>query len=94
MNNTMFTYNRAYYSGRSTSGGAVYISGTITFISKCQFINNRASGNGGGLFETVSSLTVTQTNFSNNIASGSGGGFYTARDNLSVIQSHFFYKYY
>lgn len=69
--------NLTFVNGNSTSGGAIYISGTTTVrsyltVNNCAFISNKAT-DGGAISNIRSTLTVNNCSFINNFASSDGG---------------------
>ena len=73
----------------SVSGGGLYVYGTGTTLTNCQFINNWAKISGGGM-ETYHSITVSNSTFQGNSA-GTGGGMFdqggSALNNISFISN-------
>ncbi|GBG69482.1 hypothetical protein CBR_g4176 [Chara braunii] len=70
----VFYNNRAFGSGDSGNGGAIYFYSNTWRISNCQFIANRASQTGGALYALgESNGKLTGSTFTNNYAKSRGG---------------------
>jgi CSLREA domain-containing protein len=72
--------------GKTTSGGGIYNSGTLT-VTNSTFSGNSAFY-GGGIYNNIGTLTVTNSTFSGNFAIY-GGGIYNNIDILAITNSTF-----
>ena len=60
----------------TTTGGALYISGSVQLtVSGCRFVSNHAAGNGGAIdLDGPTDVTITTTTFESNRCGGSADG--------------------
>ncbi|MCD8377676.1 MAG: hypothetical protein LUB59_02680, partial [Candidatus Gastranaerophilales bacterium] len=86
ISNSTFSYNTA-----TISGGAIYSTGTLGYITNCVFTSNAAygdtsSGAGyGGAIYANKSLTITNSTFTGNYAYRKGGAIAQMSGNLTII---------
>ena len=79
--------NINFINANGVRGGAIYTSGTSTYIEECNFTNCNSTWGAGVFFEGIGG-TVTNSNFKNNHATY-GVSIYVNAENTSVFYSNF-----
>ncbi|NJK98553.1 MAG: hypothetical protein HC905_29785 [Bacteroidales bacterium] len=91
--NTDLRYCRIENNTSTSSGGGLWLSGTLGgnkgIIRNCIIKNNSSGGTSGGIYSYGLSLEINNSLITNNKAVGNGGGIETIWNTLKIVNSTF-----